>query len=391
MTTFCLALLAAGAYFPLPDSAGGWRTRPPATKVRTQLDSAFEYIQGSTRHGGLLVVHKGWLIYERYFGYGCRQATPNLASVGKCFTSIALGILMGERPDLFPRGLDTLVYTPKYLPPEAFPLTDPRKAGIRLGQLLSMTAGIRGNNPGIVQGREVTLDPAGPDGASAMRDSLAFGKTSAALNAITLWCEPGAGYSYATSSIHIVSAIVRHLTGMEMEDYLRPRLAAPLGWSRWGFGYKSRNLEHTPGGGGICLRGTDQLRFLYLLLQGGRWNGRQIVPWDYVRQCGRTSHYNPHAPYSLQFDVNTGGQLDGVPRDAFWKSGSGGHGVYVVPSLDLVAVKLGGRDGQYLEPDTGLPEPPTVKDLLRDPNWKATHPHPDAIRKTLALIVQALQ
>lgn len=52
------------------------------------------------------------------------------------------------------------------LPAEAFPLSDPRKADIRLGQLLAMTSGIRGNNPGIVRGNKVILDPAGPDGGS---------------------------------------------------------------------------------------------------------------------------------------------------------------------------------------------------------------------------------
>jgi CubicO group peptidase (beta-lactamase class C family) len=50
--------------------------------------------------------------------------------------------------------------------------------------------------------------------------------------------------------------------------------------------------------------------------------------------------------YSLQFNVNTGGGIPELPRDAFWKLGSGGHALYVVPSLDLVVWKLGGRDDQ---------------------------------------------
>src|SRR5690606_7992859 len=97
------------------------------------------------------------------------------ASCGKSFTSIAVGILMEERPELFPDGLDQQIFTPTYFPSEAFPLTDPAKAEIKLGQLLAFTAGIRGNNPVYVQGEEQTIDPAGPDGWYATVDSIAFG------------------------------------------------------------------------------------------------------------------------------------------------------------------------------------------------------------------------
>lgn len=58
----------------------------------------------------------------------------------------------------------------------AFPLSDPAKADIKLGQLLAFSAGIRGNNPGIVNGRQVTIDPSGPDGWQAMVDAVALGK-----------------------------------------------------------------------------------------------------------------------------------------------------------------------------------------------------------------------
>ena len=58
------------------------------------LDAVFRYIRTSTKNGGLLVVRHGWLAYERYFGLGHPAATPNTASVGKSFTSIAVGILI---------------------------------------------------------------------------------------------------------------------------------------------------------------------------------------------------------------------------------------------------------------------------------------------------------
>ncbi len=343
-----------------------------------RFDAAFAIAEQSSKNGGLIIQHKGKVLYQRYFGLGHREATPNTASCGKMFTSVAMGILMEERRDLFPEGLDQKIYTPRYLPAEAFPVNDPAKSEIRLGQLLAMSAGIRGNNPCYVHGRQVTIDPTGPDGAPAMRDSTAFG--------VSLWCRPGEGYSYATSSIHLVSVIVRHVTGMELEEYVREKLANPLNWGPWSFAYKNANLGHTPGGGGIALRARDMLRFGTLLLDKGEWGGKQIIPRGYVGHCAKASPYNPHYPYSLQFEVNSDGHLSGVPRDAFWKSGSGGHALYVVPSMDLVIWKLGGRDEQYATSNTGLPASPAKPDAARA-SFRPAEGIGDGVRPLLKKVV----
>jgi CubicO group peptidase (beta-lactamase class C family) len=374
------------AYFPPPDAQGGWRTATTAGEVRqragldlAKLNAVFDEFSASTRNGGLLVLRHGWLAFEKYFGYGSREATPNLASCGKSFTSIAVGILMAEHPGLFFQGLEQQIFTPAYLPPEAFPLSDPAKAEIKLGQLLAFSAGIRGNSPGRTGGQRVPLDPPGPDGWQAMVDAVAVGKRDIAVegrntSTATLWCKPGEGYSYATSSIHLGSMMVRHVSGMELEQFVRTRMAEPMGWGPFTFGYKNASeVTHTPGGAGIAVRATDVLRFCYLLLQQGRWQDRQLVPAEYVQHCGQQSPYNPHSPYSLQFDVNSGGHIPGVPRDAFWKTGSGGHVLYIVPSLDLVIWKLAGRDNQYQQSNTGVPLPAaSVQGGELRRNWNAT-------------------
>src|SRR6202453_3911731 len=136
-------------YFPPSDSQGGWRVLPTASRVRAvagidiaRLDQAFQYTQTTSQHGGLLVVRHGYLVYERYFGRGNREANPNMYSVGKMFTSAACGIMLSEHSSRFPDGLAQKVFTEEYLP-EAFPLSDPRMAGIQLGNLLTMTSGIQ--------------------------------------------------------------------------------------------------------------------------------------------------------------------------------------------------------------------------------------------------------
>jgi CubicO group peptidase (beta-lactamase class C family) len=391
-------------YFPPPDSLGGWRTLTTDSDIRkiagiekAKVDEAFDFIRTTTKNGGLLVVRHGYLVYEKYFGKGQRDATPNLGSCGKSFTSISVGILMKEHPELFPHGLDQKIFTPAYLPPIAFPLTDARMANIKLGELLSFSAGIRGNNPVYVNGKASTIDPAGPDGWFAVVDENALGKKEGdaygrSFSTKTLWCEPGGGYSYATASIHIASIMLRKISGMELEEYVRKNLAQPLGWGQWGYGYRNTPAaEHTPGGGGIALRSTDMLRFCYLLLHEGKWAGKQLVPRDYVQRASKASPYNPHFPYSLQFNVNSTGERKQLPRDAYWKSGSGGHCLYIVPSLDLVVWKLGGRDGQYSENDTHIPQPPPLRDPIQPIEDGNNQIDQDDYVRTLEMVITAIR
>ncbi len=404
--TLCFALLLtalaadAADYFPPPDTQGGWRTLKDPARIKqsagldvAKLDAAFDYVQQTSQHGGLLVVRHGHLVYERYFGRGHREALPELASCGKAFTSVAVGMMLKEKAALIPDGLDQKVFTPAFLPAEYFPVDDPRKASISLGQLLSMAGGIRGTNPVYVKGvRQTWENPTEDNGPYSTTDDFAMKQS--------LWCAPGDCYSYTTSSSHLPAMIVRKLTGMEMEDYLRLRLTKPLGFGTWGYAMYRPKLKggidangrmlHTPGGGSIAVRSTDMLRFGYLMLHEGKWDKEQILPAEFARMCGRMVKYNPHYQHSFNFNVNENSNLANVPRDAFWKGGSGGYAIYVVPSLDLVVYKLGGNEGQYDPALTRLPVKYTY-DGSRV-NWKPGDPKTigDATGKALQMVVAAI-
>lgn len=392
-------VFAAGDYFPPPDSAGGWRSVSGAAAVRklagmdlARLDQAFEYEKETSQHGGLVVVRHGYLVYERYFGRGNREAHPDMASIGKAFTSISCGIMLQEKRSQIPEGLETKVFTERYLP-EAFPLSDPRKADIKLGQLLTMTSGMHGDggNPGIVGGEDRRLDP-------VPRPAEPQDQDTSALRA-AMWTAPGEGYSYASGSPHVASIVLRHLTGMEMQQYIAEKLATPMGFGSWGYALhrNGNTLPHTPGGGGIALRSTDAVRFAYLLLHQGRWADRQLVPAEYVALCGRPSPYDPHAPMSLMFEVNADGHVFGAPRDAFFKSGAGGSALYIVPSLDLAIYKMSSSDAQLDPALTGLPvtyEMDHSRDAWKPAPHDQFHDGPvggdDGVRRLLEMVVAAV-
>jgi CubicO group peptidase (beta-lactamase class C family) len=395
----CLAASLAFAqdYFPPPDSAGGWRTLTDAAKIRKttgidvrKLDMAFEYAKRTSPHGGLLVSRHGYLVYERYFGRGNREANPSMASVGKAYASIACGIMLREKHDQIPLGLEQKVFTEKYLP-EAFPLSDPAKADIKLGALLTMTSGMQEGNAGFVKGVFTQIKPAPPRDAKLDQDQ-------AALRA-PLWCPPGGGYSYSSQSTHVATIVLRHLVGMELQEYVNQKLGKPMQWGRWSWARTrdGRTLPHTPGGGDIAVHSTDALRFAYLLLHQGRWGKQDLVPADYVALCSHPSPYDPHAPFSLMFEVNADGHVAGAPPDAFFKSGAGGFGIYVIPSLDMVIYKMAGTTAQYDPSNTGLPlayQPDTSRDGWKpEPHSQFYDPPPgvdDGVRRVLEMVVAAV-
>jgi CubicO group peptidase (beta-lactamase class C family) len=356
-----------------------------------RLDQAFDFTQRCSQSGGLLVVRHGYLVYEKYYGRAHRDANPDMASTGKAFTSIACGIMLHEFHDKIPEGLDTKVFTEKYLP-EAFPLDDPRKADITLGQLLCMSAGYHGEGPcpGIVHGKVIPLKPVpGQDIHNLDLSSIR----------VPLWTEPGAGFSYSSPAPHIASIVLRHVTGMELQDYINERLAKPMGWGAWGYclHHGDFTMPHANGAGSIALHATDALRFGYCLLHHGKWRDQQLVPADYIALCNKPLPYNPHSPYSLMFENNSDGHVAGGPRDAYYKSGAGGFGIFIVPSLDMVIYKLGGNNGQYNPALTGIPQSFTP-DTSRD-NWQPIPQTPfhegsmggdDGLRRVLELVSAAV-
>ena len=251
-----LALSASAAdYFPPSDAQGGWRTLKDKAEARAlagvdmdKLEQAYRAVERSnTENGGLVVISKGYLVLEKYFGKAHRNANPDMASTGKAFTSIACGVMLQEFKSKMPEGLDTKVFTQEFLP-EAFPLRDPREADIRLGHLLCMTSGHNGEGPtpsGVIRG---TAQPLKQSKGQDIRDV-----DGSSLRA-PLWTAPGEGYSYSSPAPHIASMVLRRVTGKELPAYIEEKFAQPMGWGPWGYClYRGDvTMAHANGAGSIA-------------------------------------------------------------------------------------------------------------------------------------------
>lgn len=95
-----------------------------------------------------------------------------------------------------------------------------------------------------------------------------------------LVAEPGRHFEYSNGSTYMLGRIVEAVSGQDLRDFLVPRLFDPLGvdnpqWLRCPLG-------HSLGATGLHLRTSELARIGRLLLQGGAWDGAQLVPADFV-------------------------------------------------------------------------------------------------------------
>ncbi len=111
------------------------------------------------------------------------------------------------------------------------------------------------------------------------------------------------------------------------------------GWDLQGGG---GNLgPHTNAHSGLHLSARDFARLGYLLLRGGVWQGKQIIPKWWIDLATRSSQ-SANLNYGFTFWVNTAGtRWPHAPKDAYAMMGFATNRCFVVPSLDLVVVRTG--------------------------------------------------
>jgi CubicO group peptidase (beta-lactamase class C family) len=336
-----------GAYYPPPESAGGWRRCKNDEEVRqlAGMDPQKLNLVGRENvalYGGpwvLLVIRHGYVAGEWMGVPAMPQTTFDVWSCTKSATGIAYGLLLDDSRDhRLPNDaqidLDSLAYSSI---PEGDPLSDPAKERIKLRHLLTMTSGIPGEDHGIV-GIAVTAGEGEYEFALGKQLDR-FGNSAA-----RLYAAPGEAWDYSDVGFAHLSLIFSHVTGQEIGDFMKTRVFQPIGIenSGWDLQGGGGNLgPHTNAHSGLRLSARDFARLGYLLLRGGTWNGKPIVPkWWIDLATKKSQELNPH--YGYTFWVNSDGELwPNVPKDAFAFMGYATNRCYVVPSLDLVVVRLG--------------------------------------------------
>lgn len=110
---------------------------------------------------------------------------------------------------------------------------------------------------------------------------------------------PGTRFCYNNVGPYLAGLLVQRRCGCDLVSYLTPRLFAPLGIRRpmW----ETDPLGNTFGAGGLFLTLSELHRFGELYLQGGRWNGRQLVPERWVMKSTSKQVENDRDAYGYGY------------------------------------------------------------------------------------------
>lgn len=153
--------------------------------------------------------------------------------------------------------------------------------------------------------------------------------------------KPGTVFKYNNMATFMLSAIVQKATGQTTFEYLKPRLFEPLGIKN--VTWDSTREGYTFGAIGLRICSEDMAKFGQMLLQKGKWNGKQIVPSSWIEEATSfkiaSNDPNNKNPKELNdWEQGYGYQFWMCRNGAYRADGLGGQFIIVMPDSDAVIV-----------------------------------------------------
>jgi CubicO group peptidase (beta-lactamase class C family) len=264
----------------------------------------------------LLVVRNGYLVLDAYFYPFEKGYVHDLASVTKSFTSTLIGLAIGKGHIKDP-GQPVL----GFFPDRTIANVDENKKAMALEDLLTMRTGLQCYS----EPNEPTLFEmmSSPDWTQFMLD-------------LPMLERPGTRFEYCSGGSHLLSAIVHETTGMNELAFARENLFGPLGITSalWPLDPQGVNNH---GWGDLRLTPHDMARLGFLYLQQGKWDGKQILPKEYIAAATRRNvslSDEPFDGYGYQWWISSSGFYSAVGR--------GGQYIVVLPRLQMAVVVTSG-------------------------------------------------
>lgn len=153
---------------------------------------------------------------------------------------------------------------------------------------------------------------------------------------------PGTVFNYSTGNTHLLSAILQQASGMTLEEFGKRYLFDPMEMNSASVSADAQGISD--GGNGVSMNIYDMAKFGMLYLNGGEWQGSQLVSRDWVTQSTTVQFERDSgsADYGYQWWVRTFGDHD---YPAYFAQGHAGQYIFVVPDLQLVIAMTSNYEG----------------------------------------------
>jgi CubicO group peptidase (beta-lactamase class C family) len=318
---------AAAQAWPMGDKlSAGLPRQVDVRKVNQALDAAFASPAGMT--AAVVVTWRGRIVGERYANDITAHTPLESWSMGKSVTAALMGVLIRQGAyDLW-----QAAPVPEWQTPG-----DPR-AKIRIADLMRMSSGLRIRAP-----YDPDYDATGPYPDHLYLYTGSVNSFHYAATRPLQW-PPNSVGRYRNTDPVLVNYLIRLAVERRGEDYGSfPQRAL---FDK--IGVRSMVIETDPFGDLLtqgydlaCARDWARLGNLYL--QDGVWNGQRILPQGFVKFVSTLAPAwvaDGRPIYGGFFWINGDGALP-VPKDAYYMAGAGGQYTMIIPSHDLVVVRLG--------------------------------------------------
>ncbi len=305
--------ITAPDYYP----TAGWLYTDPAEQqmdadILAQLRPAFDDLRYAVNC--IVVTRNGYIVHEDYrtIRYNADTLNP-VYSVTKSILTALIGIAIqdGDIPGLNARVID--FYTDRNIQN-----MDERKQNITVEDLLKMKGGLQWN--------EWALPYTDPNNiwirALNSGDAIQFVLDQ------PMATEPGTTWNYCGGYSYLLADILEKVTGKDVFTYAREKLFAPLGITNVDWRKDSGGLYESAGG--LQLTAPDMAKFGQLILYEGRWEGKQIIPADFIEAALTAYHRTSRT-------TEYGYQSWWIAEEGyFYCDGINGQRIYVIPEHNIV-------------------------------------------------------
>lgn len=331
----CLASILLLASPARAASGGdGWPTTvatdPAFDPARLQAVEA-KVADGSFKQiTSVLVVHDGHPVYEHYFNGADADTLHDIRSAGKGVTALLAGIAVD-------RGLLSGVQDRVY---DRFPAftarhaVDPRLRATTLADLLTMSS--------LWECDDQNQFSSGNEERMYVTERWLDFALALPVKGFAPWMTRpadspyGRAFAYCTAASFVAGAMVEQASGQRLDRFAAESLERPLQITRSQWNLSPEGIGM--GGGGVRYRTRDLAKFGQLVVDGGRWHGRQVVSAGWIGEMTRPqAQADDDAEYGYQW-WRLHFKHDGQDVAVWAMSGNGGNYVFVWPQRRLVAV-----------------------------------------------------